>query len=699
MQAEQPWGPLLLAGGGHTHALVLLRWAMARQQPSQPVTLVSRAGTVLYSGMVPGVLAGLYDRDACTIDLRRLCRMAGVSFIAAEITGINLSAQQLELQGRPPLHWQWLSLDVGAVTPGHGQRGAKPLEPFLAWADQQPPHTAAAPLAIRGGGAAAVEVALALRGRGHSVTLLLRGQRLHLGTKAANRLGEGLLQDASIAVERHVPASQPAAVACTGSVAPAWLAAAGLPSDDHGRVLTLPTLQVVGYPQVFATGDCAVLPMAPRPPSGVWAVRAAPTLAVNLERCLRGAPAWRLQHWRPQRWALQLLADGSQPRTPRAIALWGPLSLGPSHWLWRWKDRIDRRFMQRFQRLRPMASATAMACRGCAAKLAAPALRAGLSQAGHHGSAEDAALVDRTQKGKLLLQSVDGFPALVDDGWLNARLTTLHACSDLWACGAEVTSVQALVTVPATTTTLQQDCLAQTLAGIRSILDPMEAQLIGGHTLEARDGAGLALSLSVNGVVPPERHWGKGPLQPGQGLILTRPLGTGVLFAAAMAGAARATWIEQALEQMQQSQAVLVDCLHDMGCQACTDITGFGLLGHLGEMLTASAVDLQVQLNAAAIPALPGVLELLDQGYASTLAPANARALELLKSQIHLSSQPLSASLQGLLIDPQTCGPLLAAVPATAIALTLARLRKAGFSQAALVARVITQDGRTGLRE
>ncbi|MFM9103313.1 MAG: AIR synthase related protein, partial [Cyanobium sp.] len=176
---------------------------------------------------------------------------------------------------------------------------------------------------------------------------------------------------------------------------------------------------------------------------------------------------------------------------------------------------------------------------------------------------EDAAVLGQLESGELLLQSVDGFPALVDDPWLNARLTTLHACSDLWACGARVVSAQAVVTLPEAAGPIQQQALAHTLAGIRSVLDPLGAELVGGHTLEARDGAGLALSLSVNGSVAPTRHWPKGPLQAGQVLLLTRLLGTGVLFAAAMAGDARAAWIDAALEQMQQSQAPLVPLLQE----------------------------------------------------------------------------------------------------------------------------------------
>ena len=342
-----------------------------------------------------------------------------------------------------------------------------------------------------------------------------------------------------------------------------------------------------------------------------------------------------------------------------------------------------------------------MACHGCGAKLAAAPLAAALEQAGLGGPAEDAAVVGVGANGETLLQSVDGFPALVGDAWLNARLTTLHACSDLWASGAQVDSAQALVTVPQGPAAIQQQLLAQTLAGVRSVLEPMGGKLIGGHTLEERAGGGMApgtgpltLALTVNGSCP-GNPWPKGPLHSGDVLVLVKPIGTGVLFAASMAAApsqhCKPAWIDQALAQMQQSQAPLVDLLRAHGCRACTDITGFGLLGHLGEMLGASAASIQVDLDAQALQglAMAGSLELLERGYASSLAPSNARALALLDGPIQLVG-PSSAGLHGLLIDPQTCGPLLAALPAHQAPSALAALHAAGFAQAAVVGSVET---------
>ena len=691
---------LLLAGGGHSHALLLRMWAMRpRRRPRARISLISRGGTALYSGMVPGLVAGLYAPEEVAIDLRQLCAAAGVQFIAAEITGLDLPRQELLLECRPALRWDWLSLDVGAVgAPPAGERAVKPLEPFLRWAAELQPGE---PVAIRGGGMAAVELALALAGRGLRCELLLRGQELKLGSAAAHRLGEALLPRAGLGLQRAVGAGgggPRAQLACTGSVAPAWLAASGLPcAAGSGRVLTGPTLQVEGQPHLFASGDCGLVRGNERPASGVWAVRAAPVLAANLQRALQQRP---LRRWRPQARALQLLGDGGAlSGQPQAIALWGPWALGPSRWLWRCKERIDRRFMTRLGEPAAAMAAVArrqpMACRGCGAKLAAAPLEAALQAQGLAAAPQDAAVIhrclpthdrDASKNGSaLVLQSVDGFPALVDDAWLNGRLTALHACSDLWACGARVTSAQALATLPETDAASQQELLSLTLAGIRSVLEPQGAALVGGHTLEGRDGAGLAVALSVNGQVAMEQHWPKGPLAAGQVLLLSQGLGTGVLFAAA---AARASWIDAALAQMQRSQAGLVPLLHRHGCLACTDITGFGLLGHLGEMLQASPAELRVELEPDALAALPGALELLAQGFASSLAPANARSLSLLGSRVQPTAA-LSGAQQQLLIDPQTCGPLLAALPASQGEAAVAAMRQSGFGQAALIGRIV----------
>ena len=646
-------GPLLLAGGGHSHALLLKRWAMRPAlRPDRLVMLINRSSTTLYSGMVPALIAGIDAAEDVAIDLRRLSDRAGVAFVQAEITGLDPVNHRLHLADRASLSYGLLSLDVGAVSkPSCPGIPIKPLEPALRFLAQQDPGSAS-PFRVIGGGAAGVEVVLALRRRWPH-------RRLQLQTRPhqPNPLERQILAKVSVEVVHQPQIGDTLPLLCTGSRGPRWLSESGLPVDQDGRLRTDGCLRVEGTDRIFASGDCAVISSAPRPASGVWAVRAATPLASNLEASCRGRA---LRRWSPQRHALQLLGD----QQGRAWARRGSWQLAPAPLLWLWKRRIDRRFIEGFRQPLTMATAEPMACRGCAAKLPAQPLEAALQQAGLIHPPEDAALIPGHPP---LLQSVDGFPALVTDPWLNGRLTALHACSDLWACGAEVHSGQAIVTLPVLKPEEQQELLAQSLAGIQSALQEQGATLIGGHTLEARSAPpqpaslGLQLSLCING--RSSMPWSKGGMAAGDVLLLSRPLGTGVLFAAAMAGASRPQALDTALAAMAQSQHPLLEQLepHRSSIHACTDVTGFGLLGHLGEML-ASSPPLQITLCTETIPAYPDALTLLSQGHRSSLAPANRHSWQWLDGPVQLDQSPSQALLE-LMVDPQTCGPLLLACP------------------------------------
>ena len=349
-------GLLVLAGGGHSHALVLKRWVMQpEQRPKQSIVLVNRSSTALYSGMVPGLIAGRYQRDEIAIDLRQLCDQAGVAFMETEITGLDPQDKSLRLQNRPALHFGWLSLDVGAMSrPSAAGIPIKPLEASLAFIESEDPCDPK-PLRVIGAGAAGLEVVLALRRRWPQRELQLQ-QR----SGQVDRGIQEVLQRARIElIENNTPHNGPNLL-CTGSQGPAWLATAGLPVDTDGRIRTDRYLRVEGHPSLFASGDCAVISADPRPASGVWAVRAGRPLATNLEAACKGQP---LRPWYPQSRALQLVGNHEEA----AWARWGGWRLGSSNLLWRLKQRIDRAFMAGFQKQGSMADAARIACRGCAA--------------------------------------------------------------------------------------------------------------------------------------------------------------------------------------------------------------------------------------------------------------------------------------------------------------------------------------------
>ncbi len=699
---------LVLAGGGHTNSLMLLRWAMYPDlRPQGLITLVNRNSTTIYSGMIPGLIAGKYKLDETSIDLRRLADQAGVAIVVAEIIGIDIFKNCLFLANRPPIFFDRLSIDVGSETL-HGdqhelliRKGAfvpiKPLEPALSWIAEQESGALSEnsePFTIVGAGFAGVEVALALRQRWPKRRLQIQS----LPGQPVPQLKVALLRAGIARVDRGNNLSGQGLL-CTGSHGPRWLKDSGLSVDRSGRVLTEDTFQVVDHPELFAVGDCGVIRNNYRPASGVWAVRSATPLARNLERDSQGLSPLP---WNPQPKALQLLGGRDHLGRLVAWAFWGGLVVGPHPWLWRLKEAIDRKFMEKFAfvgdiTLMSNQQDTNNLCRGCAAKLAAQPLanalqRAGLSLLGDQP--EDAALIATSLDGGICLQSVDGFPALVSDPWLNGRLTTLHACSDLWASGANVSSAQAVITLPAVSENIQQELLAQVLHGIQSALEPQEAKLLGGHTIEARVlppepySLGVQVSLTVNGLVRDRSLcWKKGGLQAGDSLLLSRGLGSGVIFASAMGGYVCPKDVDAVLAQMTNSQHYLIKSLQEnhqtKSIHACTDITGFGLLGHLGEMLIASNTEraikglpsIRVKISAEKIPAFQGAFELFRDGLSSSLAPANRRSLSLLdsvKNDPPLVELELGKICYGstkhrivmeLIVDPQTCGPLLIACP------------------------------------
>jgi selenide,water dikinase len=214
------------------------------------------------------------------------------------------------------------------------------------------------------------------------------------------------------------------------------------------------------------------------------------------------------------------------------------------------------------------------------------------------------------------------------------------------------------------------------MTGANEVLREAGCALVGGHTSE---GAELALGFSVTGLVENAAVLRKGGLRPGDALILTKPLGTGTLLAADMRLKARARWVDAAIAHMTTSNRSAAAILRRHGAHAATDVTGFGLIGHLVEMVKASGVD--VRLFLAAVPLLEGARETLALGIFSSLQPQNVRLRRAVRNLEEAARHPTYS----ILFDPQTAGGLLASLPAARAVACLAELRANGAPQAAIV--------------
>lgn len=464
--------------------------------------------------------------------------------------------------------------------------------------------------------------------------------------------------------------------------AQSWPVQSGLACDDRGFIQVDRYLRSVSHADIFAAGDCAAFTPHPLPKAGVYAVRQGPVLADNLIARLQNYP---LEAYKPQRLFLSLLTTGGR----HAVASRG-FFFASGKWVWHWKDFIDRRFMARFIP-KPMQDTREsggndepMRCGGCGAKIGSGILHDVLTQlkiqsrpdvAGALG--DDAAIINLPANTQWL-QSVDFFRSFIDDPYLLGRIAAIHSLGDIYAMGGTPHSALVTAVIPYGSAAIMQEKLLHLMQGVLTTLDQENTALIGGHSGE---GPEMAVGLTVNGILVSGYAFTKSGLKPGDALILTKPIGSGVLLAANMAARCEGSWLDQALATMLQSNRAAAAILRSYPVRGCTDVTGFGLLGHLQEMLTASRCSATVSLDA--IPVMEGAQPCSAQGIRSTLYPYNQQA-----GRCQLNSG--SHASYDLLFDPQTAGGLLAGVPAASVEECLRKLREAGYAAASI--GVVTAD-------
>lgn len=363
----------MLLGGGHAHLKVLADLA-ERPLAGWQVHLVTPYRRQIYSGMLPGWIAGHYPIEACAIALDRLAAAAGITLHETSGSALDLAQGRVHCADGSSLRFDQLSIATGPMPALQGLPGSadhalpvRPIERFIAaWpamAQRIAGQRQRFDLAILGAGAAGIELAFAIQYRARvegwpqlritvvgsdalplpgtplatrrqAAALLLQRGIAWMGPRRATRFTADTMH-----FEQGAALHFDAALVSTGAAAPAWPAASGLATDADGFIRVGPTLQSVSHPQVFAAGDVAAYAQ-PRPKSGVYAVRAGPVLAHNLRAACEGQP---LQAWTPQARALYLISTGER----HALATWGRWSWRGA-WVWRWKDRIDRQFVRRF---------------------------------------------------------------------------------------------------------------------------------------------------------------------------------------------------------------------------------------------------------------------------------------------------------------------------------------------------------------
>jgi selenide,water dikinase len=714
---------LVLIGGGHSHVEVLRSFGM-KPVPGVRLTLIARDVHTPYSGMLPGLVAGHYGYDDTHVDLRPLCRFAGARLLHDSAVGLNLRGRAVLCRDHPPVAYDLLSLDIGS-TPDVSVPGAaehvvpvKPINRFLDhWEElHRRVLDSNGPLriAVVGTGAGGVELLMAMRHRlrgelaqrgddperlvfvliGDAETplpthnrrvraafariLAERDVELHNRTRIAEVRPDRLLTLDG----REIPVDETLWVTAAGAAG--WLRETGLALDERGFIAVAPTLQSTSHPAVFACGDIAGVAAHPRPKAGVFAVRQGPPLARNLRRLLAGEPA---VPFTPQRNFLSLVSTGDR----YAVAARGRWAIAGG-WVWRWKDHIDRTWMRKYADLpamddAPDADSPPMRCAGCGGKLGGDLLHRALSKLKPVArpdvliglDAPDDAAVAEVPAGKVTVHSVDMFRDFLGDPFRFGRIAANHALADIYAMGAAPQTALAIVTLPFANEAKMADDLYHLLAGAQEAFVDSHTALVGGHTME---GSELALGFAVNGLADRDALTRKGGLRPGDRLILTRPIGTGALFAADMRGRAKGRWISAAVAGMCTGHRAAAEAIRPFRPSACTDVSGFGLAGHLLEMLKGTGHGARLSLGA--VPLLDGAAECAAAGLLSTLHPANLRFAAALGGDGVAADDPRHT----LLFDPQTAGGLLMAVAPDVAEACTGALRSAGYPDAAIIGTV-----------
>ncbi|MEH6503615.1 MAG: selenide, water dikinase SelD [Cycloclasticus sp.] len=689
---------LVLVGGGHSHALVLRRWAM-KPLAGVRLTLISPQTMTPYSGMLPGLIAGHYGFEQTHIDLVKLSLWANVRFIQDKVIAIDAEAKTLTLANRPEIEFDVVSIDTGS-TPNQSIKGSaeystsvKPISDFYArWklieerARQQKINS----LAVVGGGAGSVEVILAaasklqkthptlqfhlitgaddiLSGYNRAVITRVKQQfdKYHINLHTSARVTH--LSEGTIYCQQGEPILADEIIWCTQASGASWLQKSQLDCDDDGFMKVRQTLQSLRYDYVFGAGDIANMVAHPRPKAGVYAVRQAPILLANLRAVILNQ---KTVDYKPQDGFLSLLALGEKKAT-------GSKSFFSfsGDWVWRWKDSIDRKFMQKFHQLPPLlmsSSATVnqrlidgdeqaeqhdplKRCAGCGAKIGTKVLQQMLDEVLGKGHYQPQDAVQISNNSEIIYQSVDAIKSPIQDPWLFGQIAVSHALSDLYAMNLKPDSAQVLITLPYASQTIQKRQLKMLMQGIFMQLDALQCRFLGGHTSEAAE---LSVGLVVNGTQQQTPLFHKQGLMPGDKLVLSKPLGTGVILAAAMQGLCDGEVFNQALSSMLQANEQAAKLLSELDVQACTDVTGFGLLGHLYELCQASACAATLKLRV--IPLLAGAEALAEKNIRSSLYTQNRQTLEAITWDENVIQNPRF----DLLFDPQTSGGLLAGIPA-----------------------------------
>ena len=715
---------LVLVGGGHSQVNVLKKFGM-KPIAGLRITLINKYYVSPYSGMLPGYIAETYTKDQTQIDLLNLCKFSNSRLIVDEVIGIDLSEKQVILKDRMPVKFDTLSLNTGGEPNLESIKGAKkysiPIKPIsklvkvIDEIKRKIVRSNEISISVIGGGAGGIELVLALKEylktikniRQAKINLISRGKYL---AQAKNKLSQNcilsFLKDNKINVilNDEVIEFGPYFIKTlkgnkinskfnflvTPISPPKWIANTGLKLNKLGFIKVNKFLQT-SEKNIFASGDICSLENFNLPKAGVYAVRQGPILYKNLRAKILN---YNLISFKPQSYFLSLIGNGKN----EAIFSWRGISF-KSKFAWMLKRYIDEGFMKKYNHLQLMKMKSIqphpklitkknkgdpalekIRCLGCGAKAPWISLNKGINslkdnlnsnsiKINNVSITSDASIID-VPSGNNLVQSVDLISAIVNDPYTLSRIAAIHAISDVLSASATPINAEAIFILPPGLQEIQSRLISELLNGATYELNSHNIKLNGGHTSEGEE---LQVGFCISGVRP-KSFKSKEP-KVGDKLILTKPLGTGVILAANMRKKINPEEYKNTIETMLNSNLNAANIIRKENITAITDITGFGLARHTLNLTKPFGANLSIK----DLPIISGAIEHLSNNICSSLAFSNKKAINFTSK---ISKQ------DHIIFDPQTSGGLLISVDRIKANQILEKLKKSNH-YASIIGEVI----------
>ena len=691
---------LVLVGAGHTNCLFIKMWAM-KSNVSLRVTLINPDPISSYTGMLPSLVAGLCAKSDAQINLFELCRASGVRLIIDTVKEIDKKQSQLVCKTGRVVNFDLLSINIGSnslpLINGFRKYGCsvRPLAVFHERWEKflQSLNSNTCPvICIIGGGLASIELSFAMDirlrkmgienfnikifERGTAFGKLSQSQQRYLKAKATLRKIEiientvvkevstdGLIKENGKLVHAGF------IVSCIGPQPNDLIKNSKIENRD-GYASVDKTLKVKGINNVFAVGDCADFPSQAVDKSGVYAVRQAPILYKNILKLLSKK---ELVHFKPQSDYLKLIVyEGTSAILLRnGIAFSGKL-------VWSLKKYIDKKFIKNFKKVSENASkklksigndSKPMLCGGCGSKVGNVILEASLKNISYADSehivseiGDDAAVLKINSSFQAL--TTDHLRSFTNDAWLQSKITAIHALGDLWAMGSNPDIALTNIIIPESSNEIQKRTIKEIIDGANSVFDAEGVKIVGGHTSLGKE---IVIGFTLGGFSE-KRPKTVDKACAGDQIILTKPLGSGVLLAGEMRFEGEAQDLKNLFDDMSKSQSSISKVLRG-AANSMTDITGFGLAGHLLNIISKSKLGAKIFLDQ--IPLYSGVHNLIAKDIRSSIFENNYMYAQRMIIKTTANTD--------ILFDPQTSGPLLATIPKAKVKGVLGASEESGF--------------------